>query len=70
MRKRPVLQLDLETGEIIKEYAHMAEANIAMGVFPRQNEIRRVRKGEKKSDFGFGWKFKDEYPTRVEYKQS
>ena len=61
MRKRPVLQLDLKTVEIIKEYAHMAEANLAMGVCPRQNEIRRVWKGEKKSDFGFSWKFKDDY---------
>ena len=61
MKKRPVLQLDLKTGEIIKEYAHMAEANLAMGICPRQNEIRRVCKGEKKSDFGFGWKFKDDY---------
>ena len=61
MRKRPVLHLDLSTGEIIEEYAHMAEANIAMGVCPRQNEIRRICKCEKKSDFGFGWKFKDEY---------
>ena len=39
----------------------MPEANLAMGVCPGQNEIRRVRKVEKKSAFGFGWKFKDEY---------
>ena len=60
-RRRPVLQLDLQTGEIIKEYAHMAEANLAMGVCPRQNENRRVCKGEKSSDFGFKWRFKDDY---------
>ena len=53
MRKRPVLQLDLKTGGIVKEYAHMAEANIAMGVSSRANDIRMVCKGEKKSDFGF-----------------
>ena len=61
MRKWPILQLDLKTGEVIKEYAHMALANIAMGVCPRQNEIKGVCKREKKSDFGFGWKFKDDY---------
>ena len=60
-RKRPVLQLDINTGEIIKEYAHMAEANCAMGICPRQNEIRRCCKGEKPSDFGYKWKFKDDY---------
>ena len=61
MRKRPVLQLDLETRQIIKEYAHMAEANIAMEVSPRANDIRLVCQGKKPSDLGFGWKFKDEY---------
>ena len=69
MRKRPVLQLDLQTGEIIKEYAHMAEANIAMGVCPRQNKIRRVCEGEIKSDFGFGWKFKDDYEREMKEKK-
>ena len=60
-RKRPVSQLNKDTGEIIKEYSHMAEANLAMGVCPRQNEIRRCCKGKKDSDFGFKWKFKDDY---------
>ena len=60
-RKRPVLQLHPITGEIIKEYAHMAEANRAMGVCPRQNEIRRCCQGLKESDFGFKWKFRDDY---------
>ena len=61
MRRRSVLQLDLNTGEVIKEYAHMAEANLAMGVSPRANNIRLVCQGKRLSDFGFGWKFKDEY---------
>ena len=65
-RRRPVLQLDIDTGEIIKEYSHMAEANLAMGVCPRQNEIRRCCKGEKHSDFGFRWKFKDDYEREKE----
>ena len=68
-RRRPVLQLDLQTGEIIKEYAHMAEANLAMGVSPRQNEIRRCCKGEIDSDFGFKWKFKDDYKREQKEKQ-
>ena len=60
-RKRPVLQLHPTTGEIIKEHESMTAANLAMGVCPRQNEIRRCCKGEKHSDFGFRWKFKDDY---------
>ena len=68
-RQRPVLQLDIQTGEIIKEYAHMAEANLAMGVCPRQNEIRQVCKGEKSLDFGFKWKFKDDYKRQQKEKQ-
>ena len=47
----------------------MAEANLAMGVCPRQNEIRRVCKGEKSSDFGFKWKFKDNYEREQKEKQ-
>ena len=38
-----MLQLDLKTGEVIKEYAHMAEAKLAMGVSTRQNEEECVR---------------------------
>ena len=60
-RKKPVLQLHINTGEIIKEYAHMAEANIAMRVCPRQNEIRRVCQGKKDSDFEYKWRFKEDY---------
>lgn len=59
--RRPILQLDINTGEVIKEYSHMAEANLAMGVSPRQNEIRRCCKGEIHSDLGFKWRFKDDY---------
>ena len=61
VKRKPVLQLDLNTGEIIKEYPHMGAANIVMGVCPRQVEIRRVCRGEKPSDFGFGWRFKEDY---------
>ena len=57
MKRRPVIQLDLQTGQIIKEYAHMAEANLAMGVSPRPNDIGLVCQGKRVSDFGFGWKF-------------
>ena len=68
-RRRPVLQLHLTTGEIINEYPHMAEANLAMGVCPRQNEIRRCCQGLKESDFGFKWKFKDDYMREQDKKE-
>ena len=69
MRRKPVCQLDLNTGEIIKEYAHMAEANKAMGVSERQNDIRMVCQSKKPSDFGFGWKFNKDYQKELEEKR-
>ena len=69
MRRKPVLQLDLNTWEIIKECAHMAEANLAMGVSSRQNDIRMVCWGKKPSDFGFGWRFKEDYEKQLREKR-
>ena len=70
MRKKPVLQLDSETGEVINEYAHMAEANLSMGVCPRQNDIRMVCQSKKPSDFGFGWKFKEDYQKKLRKREN
>ena len=58
-RKRPVLQLHPDTGEIIKEHESLSAANRAMGVSPRQGEIKRCCEGNKPSDFGFKWKYKE-----------
>ena len=32
-----------------------------MGVSSRQNDITMVCQGKKPSDFGFGWRFKEDY---------
>ena len=47
----------------------MAETNLAMGVSPRQNDIRMVCQGKKPSDFGFGWKFKEDYVKEIQEKR-
>ena len=70
MRRKPVLQLDLNTGEVIKEYAHMAEANLAMGVCSRQNDIRLVCQGKKPSDIGFGMRFMEDYEREMREESS
>lgn len=54
---KPVLQLDKNTGEVIKEWASLAEAERNTGIL--ETHISRVCLGKRKSAGGFGWKYKE-----------
>lgn len=53
---KPVLQLDKNTGEVIKEWASLAEAERNTGIL--ETHISRVCLGKRKSAGGFGWRHK------------
>ena len=53
---KPVLQLDKETGEVVKEWASLAEAERQTGILG--THISRVCLGKRKSAGGFGWRHK------------
>lgn len=53
--KRPVVQIDLKTGQIIKEY-DSAKATVKDG-FHRQS-VGRVCRGERPHHKGYGWEYK------------
>lgn len=56
--KRPVIQIDIETGERVKEYPSIAEAARTIGVASSSN-IGQCCRGEKKTIAGYRWKYKD-----------
>lgn len=52
-KRKPVKQLDLSTGEVLKVWDSPIDAETALGI-PKQN-ICHVCKGRRKSAGGYGW---------------
>lgn len=57
INKKPVAQIDLNTGELLKIYPSIAEAEKEV---PTGKHISSVCKGKRKSAGGYGWKFLSE----------
>lgn len=58
-QKKPILQLDIDTGEIIKEYPSIADAARAFGKTSNVM-FSRCLNGTAKSAYGFFWKYKED----------
>lgn len=56
---KPVLCFNLQ-GELIKEYKSISGANMEFGVSKKSSNISRACKKERKTAYGFIWKFKEE----------
>ena len=61
--KSGVVQVDVETGKVIAEYASQKEALIAIGKDPKKSGISDAINGRTSTHvaYGFKWFFKDEY---------
>ena len=57
VKAKPVLQIDLETGETVMEYASVHDAAKAMGV--HRNNIYNCCQHKWKTSCGFKWEYKD-----------
>lgn len=58
-KKKPILKLDMQTKEILKEYAGATDAAIEMfGIPEKKNAITACARGKLRSAFGFSWKYK------------
>lgn len=56
LNKKPILQIDIKTNEIIKEWPSSKDAGNYLSVFP--TSITKVCKGKSKSAGGFKWQYK------------
>ncbi len=56
--KRAVLQIDIKTGQIIKEYPSLAAA--ARAIHSSTTWIAKACRGERESLHGFAWKFRED----------
>ena len=57
-QKKPILQIDVETNEVIHEYASIAEATKAFGKTSNVM-FSRALNGTNKTAYGFIWKYKE-----------
>lgn len=58
---KTVLQIDLQTQEIINQYSSARQAALALGLdFTAGSNIQRTARGIGKSAYGYGWRWKDE----------
>ena len=58
---KTVLQIDLQTHEILNEYSSARQAALALGLDPTAgSNIQRTARGIGKSAYGYGWRWKDE----------
>lgn len=58
-KKKPILQLDKDTGEILKEYAGAVDAAIAMCGNPEKDRaITSCANGKRHTAYGYAWKYK------------
>ena len=55
--QKAVLQIDIETGEVVKEYKSVSEA--ARTIHTHQDNIAQVCIGKKTNWKGYKWKYKD-----------
>lgn len=56
--RKPIFMIDINTGNIIKEFKGMGEAGIFLGNYNRRVEIKRAAQGKRKSAYGYIWKYK------------
>lgn len=56
--KKPVIKIDIKTGEHIKEYPSIADATRDVGIVSSSN-IGQCCRGEKKTIAGYRWKYKE-----------
>jgi group I intron endonuclease len=63
---KPILQLDLQTQEIINEYPSARQAALALGLEPQSGaNIQRTARGIGKSAYGYGWRWKNNGTKKV-----
>lgn len=63
--KRPVLQVDTNTGDVINEFSSIADANRYLGKERNPNISRVCRKLDNyETAYGFNWKYKNEVVLR------
>lgn len=59
--KRKIIQLDIDTNKIIKEYESISDACRELGLDVKcSSSIQRVCKGTRKTAYGFKWRYKEE----------
>lgn len=57
---KSILQIDLATNKIIKEYSSARQAAIALGLDPTAgSNIQRTARGIGKSAYGYNWRWKE-----------
>jgi len=54
---RPIFQIDLKTGLIIKRFNSITEAKNEVSPGTKSNNIGMVCRGERKLAYGYGWKY-------------
>ena len=62
--RRPVLQLDPETKEVIAEFPSPKAADLALGaedIPGKSSKISNCCRGERRTAWGFMWQYKDDY---------
>ncbi len=61
LNAKPILQIDLQTGEILKEYPSARQAAIGLGLDPTAGaNIQRTARGIGKSAYGYTWRWKND----------
>ena len=58
---KTILQIDLQTHEILNEHSSARQAALALGLDPTAgSNIQRTARGIGRSAYGYGWRWKDE----------
>lgn len=66
---KPVLQIDLNTGEVLREFPSATEASKYVNA-PDCSKIARVCRGERKSAYGYKWVYKENYNNGLKAKNN
>jgi hypothetical protein len=62
-KRKPIYQIDMKTGQIIKEWFSAGEASRELGV--DKSGILRVCKGIRSKAYWFLWRFKEDYDREL-----
>lgn len=57
--KRPILQFNKDTGELVREYETIKEAALALGNINKMPNIIRACQGKQQTSYGYRWEYKD-----------
>ena len=57
--RKPMLMIDITSGEIIREFKSIGDAGIFVGHYNRRVEIKKAAQGKRKSAYGYKWEYKN-----------